>query len=354
VASWRAELFALAERHDGALSSAESEHLWDDLLILAPDDAEARSHRGEVRDSRGAWILQETETARGRRAHLLERARGFLATPAAITPFAAADEAAVEWRESLETEDVRLFAACDASEARSILHHAQAAVDLFREVFDEVPVLPSDFTIYLLASEPAKRAFLEKHPRADERVRHVALDSDGAWLKGNGALAIWREGREARLEQLVRETVQRMLAGSYGIGPSQAWAHEGFGLRLCELALGRSDLAVHAPRWSEPSVKSRKQAEGLWDAAREVVQDQDMDLGALLAKNHEVFTREDVLASYAFACFLMEVHAGRLARLLDEIGRSGLGIEECLEGELRIELPVLERRFERWIEEMGS
>jgi hypothetical protein len=182
----------------------------------------------------------------------------------------------------------------------------------------------------------------------------VAQDSDGAWLKGDGAVAIWREGREARLEQLVRETVQRMLAGSYGIGPAQAWAHEGFGLRLCELALGRSDLAVHAPRWSEPSGKSRKEVEGLWDAAREIALLEGVDLGALLAKNHEVFTREDVLASYAFACFLMEVHAGRLARLLDEIGRSGLSVQECLEGELRTELPTLERRFERWLAEMGS
>ena len=354
VALWRDELGALHARFEAELSEAEREHLWDDLLILAPDDAEARSQRGEVRASSGAWVLQETEAARARRAHLFERATALAAAEPAIAEVATAqDEAAMGWESALASDDVRLFGSCESPEARIILRDAQAAVTLFRDVFGEVPILPSDFTLYVLSSEPAKGTFLAKHPRADETVRWAARDLDGAWLRGAEALAIWHADREARLQQIVRETIQHMLVRSYGLDPQEAWALEGFGLLLAELATNRPDLEVHAPKTSvEPRAKARKENQDLWSAARDVVTRGDRPLGALLERPREEFAREDVLHAYAFARFLCEAHGKRLARLLDDLGNGDVPAAEGLRDVTGLELAALEHRFERWVAEL--
>jgi hypothetical protein len=70
---WCAALNDLSTRFDGGHDPAPRAWLYDDLVILAPDNAQARARRGEVQAEEG-WILEETAAGRARRAHLSLRA----------------------------------------------------------------------------------------------------------------------------------------------------------------------------------------------------------------------------------------------------------------------------------------
>lgn len=336
AADWRRDRLALAQRFDGWLARAERDEVWDDVVILAPEDAEARAYRGEVQDPRrtpgepARWILVETEAAQRRRAEL----RAFVGTPepAPAVPIAAARESGLDWGVSLASDEAQLHGVCSPEEAHAILLRTHGVARLFRELFDERPKLPRDFTLYVLGSRPARNAFLARHPSA--RVRASGTGAlEGAW-RSHEAAASWHEDPARRLDQLARESAECMLVESFGLGERAAWVLAGFGPLLAELAAG-------LPR-PGPGSEGSGEPEGR------------RSLAELLVLERAAFSPADERLALLFARFLSEAHAPRLPLLLDEIGRGRRASPIALEERLGHELSALERRFLRWVEERGE
>jgi hypothetical protein len=347
--AWCAALNGLAERH-AAADGGQSAWLADELLILAPDHAQARSRRGEVQAEEG-WILEETSSGRARRAHLLARAAGLRSAEPLPETAAPAVGAVAGWREA-RLPVARVVAADLGAEALSILALAQGAAALFREVFDEAPLVPDDLTVYVLDGADAKREFLARH--GDALVRGLAEEHDSFWLPRSSTLVLCGASREIRRDHAVRQLLQRMLRDSYGLGSEDVWALEGFALRLGELLTGSSEFVRHA---GTPIVWKKGDP---WREARALLADEPRPrLAWLVDLPGKDFAREDFLLAYALACYLIEARPAGLARLLDELGQRGAGevsrpAGEILEQELGLAIDALDTRLARWAAEMGE
>jgi hypothetical protein len=350
--AWCAALNGLAERR-AAGDGGQSAWLADELLILAPDHAQARSRRGEVQAEEG-WILEETSSGRARRAHLLARAAGLRSAEPLPETAAPAVGAVAGWREA-RLPVARVVAADLGAEALSILALAQGAAALFREVFDEAPLVPDDLTVYVLDGADAKREFLARH--GDALVRGLAEEHDSFWLPRSSTLVLCGASREIRRDHAVRQLLQRMLRDSYGLGSEDVWALEGFSLRLGELVTGSPDFVRNAGTPIDPA--RWKKGEDPWRAARALLAAESRPpLARLFGLRAEDLTREDLLLSYALAGYLIEARPGKLARLLDEIGRGATGTGEpsvgaILEQELGLAPAMVDARLARWAAEMG-
>jgi hypothetical protein len=349
--AWGAALKGLAERHAAAGRERGDAWLYDDLLILAPDNAQARNRRSEVQAEEG-WILQETSAGRARRAHLQRRAaelRGALPTVEGARPAA---DALAGWREA-RLPVARVVAAELNAEALGILALAQGAAGLFREVFDEAPILPEDLTVYVLDAPEAKREFLAR--RGDPMVRSLAEAHDSLWLPRSSTLVLCGPSKEIRRDHAVRQLIERMLRDSYGIGSDAAWALEGFSLRLGELLAGSTELARNTG-----SDAAGKKGASPWREARALLAAEPHPrLARLFGVQAQDLAREDVLLSYAFACYLIEARPGKLARLLDALGRGAAGegspdVGAVLEQELGLAPDALDAHLARWAAEMGA
>ena len=352
---YREDLLALFERFDGEVGCEGGQRILDDLLVVVPDDPEARERRGEVRlGPSGDWVLRETAVGRGRRALLASRAREIVAGEIAVESCApAGEEATLAWKAALAADHLRLLATCDEREAAGILRRSEGAARVFALVFDEEPSLPRDYTVYVLACRGTKRRFLQAHPRVDAAVRAQSGRLDSVWIPSTSALAVWSTSEEMRADQVVRQTVQRMLADTYGIGSDHAWAYEGFGLYLCELVTGSGDAVRNAS--SRQDAERWKKGLDLWEEARGLVASGERpDLRALLTRGLDELSRAEVLLSYALARYLIEGNGDGVPRLLDDVGRSGRSAAHCLELSLGVEPELLEERLIRWILETSA
>jgi len=349
---WCAALNGLAERY-AAQGGERGAWLYDDLLILAPDNAQARSRRREVQAEEG-WILEETSAGRARRAHLQDRAAELRGLQPAFGGSRQAVDALAGWRE-VRLPVARVVAADLNAEALGILALAQGAAGLFREVFDEAPILPEDLTVYVLDAPSTRREFLAR--RGDALVRSLAEAHDSLWLPRSSTLVLCGASAEIRRDHAVRQLVQRMLRDSYGIGIDAAWALEGFSLRLGELLTGSTELARNT---GTPIDAGGKKGASPWREARALLAAEPHPrLARLFGVRTQDLTREDVLLSYAFACYLIEAQPGKLARVLDAIGHDAAGegapdVGAILEQELGLGPDALDARLARWAAEMGE
>lgn len=352
-AEWRTALDELAERYP-AEGGGNRAWLHDEILILAPDDAQARDERGEVRSEEG-WILGETVAGRARRAHLLGLAAELRAVPPICESSSPTASVLPGWR-AARVPAARVVAADLNAEAMHILALSQGAAALFRDVFGEAPILPEELTVCVLDGPAARREFLARN--TDARVRSLAAEHDSLWLPQSPTLVLCADSAEARRGHGVRQLLRRMLADSYGLGSEAAWVVEGFALRLGELVTGEPDFVRNAGLPLDAA--SWPKGESPWHAAHALLARQPGPrIARLLELRAEDLRRDDLLLSYALACYLMEARPQRLARLLDELG-NGARIEdapetaEILERELGFPLDALDARLARWAAEMGE
>jgi len=350
---WCAALNGLAQRSATKHGPRGDAWLYDDLLILAPDNAQARSRRREVQAEEG-WILQETSAGRARRAHLQDRAAELRGLQPAFGGSRQAVDALAGWRE-VRLPVARVVAADLNAEALGILALAQGAAGLFREVFDEAPILPEDLTVYVLDAPSTRREFLAR--RGDALVRSLAEAHDSLWLPRSSTLVLCGASAEIRRDHAVRQLVQRMLRDSYGIGIDAAWALEGFSLRLGELLTGSTELARNTGNPIDAAGK--KGASPRREARALLAAEPHPRLARLFGVRTQDLTREDVLLSYTFACYLIEAQPGKLARVLDAIGHDAAGegapdVGAILEQELGLGPDALDARLARWAAEMGE
>ena len=348
-AGFRTELAALAERFD--LAGAERTSLQDDILLLVPDDIEVRARRGEVRGPQGAWILAETAAALERRPDLEAHAEILRGASVPIESDAALEDSQ-SWRSALHSAHARLRGSCDAKESKKLLRHTETAVTLFELAFGEAPTLPDNYTIYVLGDSRSREEFLAEHPQAEASLQMLEHGFSSVWTADRSTLVVSSEDPEGRLGHTSRQTIQRMLAETFGISPSQGWAYEGFGLALAELVTGSPEVArntgVFAGHWVWGDEKT------LWTAASALVRSGKAPaLQSLLSEDIAAFTREDVLLAYAFARYLLEGQGASAGKLLGACGYDMRPAAVVLEEVLGRDLATVEARFTRWVTDLS-
>lgn len=345
-ATFRAELVLLAERH-----GIGRDRLLTDVLLVCPDDREAHLGRGEVKEGE-RWVLLETAAARERRAELEARAKELARAPVEIladSPGENAIREALPWKNTLRSEHMHVRSCGERAEGEAHLRAGESAVALFAEIFDTAPALPRGTTIYVLDCPRTRAEFLERCH--DGALGLLEQGYSRAWTTDRTALAVAAEERDVRLDHTVRQTVQRQLAEAFGLGPELAWAYEGFGLALAELATGRSDVVrnagVLAGRWSWGNEDT------LLAAARaRVCSGEALELETFFSRELASFTREDVLVAYALARYLMEGCGDEVTRILEACCFRRQPAAQVFRQELGYDARELEARLVRWFREM--
>jgi len=353
VGGYRQALDALVAEH-----GIDTEERFTLLLHVVPDDAQARAFRGEAwlpytasarsRQSAGRWVLEETASALEWREARGEGFRQLLEKrPDVEVDPTGADEPVFSssWKASLATPHVRVRAMLPEAQAVEYVRSGELAVEVFALVFGEAPRLESDITLYVLDRRPVHEALGRQLNIGADRVSAFR----SGWMPETSNLAICVGRHDERVDHVVRQCFQRMLAESFGIDERQGWAFEGMGTLLTVLQTGRSAM-VHAPL--DPEVAVRGSAEELWARAVEVVLAPDLDLEVTLAKPVTELTRRDVLSAHAFSRYLVEGHAPDVVRLLSDL--SDRPPAQVFEQVLGRDTDELQRRLVRWVREVDD
>lgn len=347
---WREELDLLARRFDPG-----GEHLpayMDDILILNPDDAEARAFRREERDASGAWVLRETLRARERRPALEDGLREIRGREVGFQPDAEDPGSPIAWDQAYEAEYGKLFACGDEDDALELLRIVETAGLVFEHAFGEVPDLSHEFSIYLLHDRRTRDAFLGGHPRVEGHLRSSSKEHAAILFDEGRALAVWVPPRHVSRDEVLGEVVDCMLVRSFRLGDQHAWARAGFGLRLFELVTGDAERTRELV---PPERRERwRKNESPWERVRRLAALHELPpLTAVLGPCDGELGHRETLVAYAFARYLLEGWPEEAARLLDDLGRAGIPLERCLRDVLDVTPERLAWRLERWIAEAG-
>lgn len=354
--TWRADLEALLAHAGDGLQERERLALADQVLVLAPDDPEARARRNEVRTGEGPWILRESRDGPQRLAQLAQRAAELRAAQPEVQRLGLpAEECLLSFKEALCMPDAPVAAVGEEREASRLIADATVLVGLFGEIFGEAPALDGGLRIYVLDRPEGVRAF-ERQRAHDARARQAGegLGSDALQCT---AFAVSDPSAHARRERALLWMARRVLANSFGIGPEEGWASEGFALRLVELTIGPGG-SIGAAVADESSAEAKRSSLTLspWMGACALLSREARPhlVDGLLAKRVEALSEEERLVGYALARFLLEARPGGLARLLDELGRAPQGSIRVLEERLGMDLTALDVRLARWAAEVGA
>lgn len=360
VSAWRRRFLHLVERHEAALAPSRRADELALLLRFDPGDAEVRARLGEARASNGAWVLQETLDARERRTELAELARELLASaprpqPAESEPFE--EELGVAWTARLKTDRVRLLASSGEDEARAAVRAAHAIGDLYREALGSQSPLRRGFTAYLLGDAEERHALLAAWPDLSDADRAWYATLHGAWFGDSPRLALWGDMTEDRLDLLCRQVVASLLSYGSAVGTNSGWLWEGVGLYLVHALVGtRLTHYVQRGRYDAPSERALElellERPDWLVAARELyASERPPRLAFVIGKDVNQMDVRDAVVAHALAAYLIEARPDALRRAIGLIGAKRSSTE-ALEKALAMDLPLVERRLVRWLNEL--
>ncbi len=259
-----------------------------------------------------------------------------------------------------EGEGLRVLASSNLEEARHVARAMGAALHVFRELFQARAGFPPGCTVFVLADQPAKEAFLGRHPAitSEARAWMSALECSG--IEGTADWGWWEGDAEKRLDGTVRMAFDWLFKSACGVTvESQPGLHEGFGFYLTHALVGtrlmwfvppragdprkNAKLAALQNRLSDPESDWMMEARGLFDAK------QKFDLEELFHLVAGELDAEDYLRCHALAAYLVEVHAGSLPEMCSRLGAEE-DPREALEGILGFDLRALRTRLDRWLD----
>lgn len=233
-------LLGLIERYGEELSPRDRRAVIDDVLHADPDDARARALIGEARLG-DAWVLVETARAKERRPQIKDLVRkAFRKVPKAerVEPNAKEQVFDLRWKGVYATPLVRSLSTGSAEEAERMTQAMAASLSLFNDALGAEASLPEELTVYTLANEGDKEAFLGKHPAIDDEYRKFLSQLEGSGIMDSDDFAQWSPDPLRRLDSLVRISIMWMFVDGFGVTPKTGWAFEGFGLYLTRELVG--------------------------------------------------------------------------------------------------------------------
>ncbi|MCK6447332.1 MAG: hypothetical protein L6Q99_13155 [Planctomycetes bacterium] len=351
-----AALLALVDRHD--LDGLDRELLFDDVVRFDPEHPRVRGERGETKLG-DVWVLEETVRAKERRPQLKATVKRALADAAEPHEFRAEEhdpDCGLEWKCLLGNESVRVFSMGERDEAALFARYATATLTTVDALLGTPDLARQPFSLYALKLATERSTFLANHPQIEPAQRPALANAVTVGLNVRGDFMTCAQNAEERLDTVVRQTIAHVLTVDYGVLPQTAWAFEGIGMYLTRELTGTRMTYFSLPASANAAqVKLRKQlvspkANWMNEAHEMLESERKPDLAALLRKNVDELTIEDLLYSYVLAAYLLEARAVETPRILRSIG-DGMSSENALRDVLGIEIAVLDARVRRWLSE---
>ena len=353
VASWHELLSspegtALAAEHRKAEVRA--------LLRLAPDDARARGLLDIFVPRERADLLEEASGGRHRKGlktlaqHLMDTVDVRDELP--LTPVE--EKIGVRFAGRYEAEGVRIFATAGRAEAERIARSVAAAIILFRRITGSDASLPEGFTIYLMSSDHARDIFIEDHPKLGKARKASLRGMVTTWLGNAEGMADWSASPERRRDGSVRGVLALLLATEYGLTVDHSWIWEGLGLHLTEVVCGtRLTWFVKMGDYGAQAdpLRERLMQPGVdWGvvAAEKLVSEGFPSYRDTLSYTLENFSDRHLLAGWALAAWLIEVHPEVLEQILRGL-KEPADTPKMVEGVLGFPLDELPERIARWL-----
>ena len=363
----------------------------DDVLLIDAENVSARTKRGEVQVD-GAWVLQETQTAKERRGALKTLIQdSFKSVPAPQTcaPTEREQGLGVTWKQLLATAGdpaadkarrakagstpagsrksdlpaasatkVRVLGTCTAEEARKVAIACHAAADVFRELTHADLDLPPNFTVYLLTSAADRNAFIAKWPGWTDDERKAISNWAGTGVPDECHVARWDADEARRLDGAVRHVIGLLTLWNYDFDHRQAaWLWEGFGLYLTRELVGtRLTWYGSGPTSGDLDTKELlgklMLAEVNWmnECYQRGKRGKTQPLSKLFERKLDQLGVDDVLLAYAFSAYLVEGRPDALPAVFGGI-YAGKGATAAVPTALGTDLASLDTRLVRWLSE---
>ncbi len=356
-----------AEKEDRFDLAAKSK---DELARRFPDDPVVRELAGDVKMG-DRWVLPETARAMKQRQVIAAAAKLCLA--AAEQPKESEltkEEKAVDipWTGAFVSRRMRVLGTSSAESSKAIAHACEAAAPFFHKVIGRMAGRNPKFTFVVFETQEHWDKYIETYAKLSDAEREAAKASRlSGFSFADGRYAIRHVGGPAfELDMAVDVYFQHFLYNTYckwdatagGWTPLRAWVNVGLsdyltfrliGTRLLTTVGG--DYNASSDNYAErvPDLQ-RKWLQSAHDVLeREKVPFTTMMLGHYLGS----FTKNDALAAYGLAGYVVEAHPGRIDMLLQSVGQNRPP-EESFSKALHLSVSELHARLVRWLAEVGE
>jgi hypothetical protein len=330
-----------------------------EILAVDPDDAEAHALLGEVQTDKG-WVLQETATAKKRRAEIRAAVEAAKAAPPGILPAtASADEKKLfdKWKSGAQSGTVRVIGSGEAKPCEDLADRCRIAGAAFQAVLGAPPAWAEGFGMFIVAGAGEKDAFVAGLSGLDDAQRESLKRTIGGGIPGTWKIVLFEADEKKRLDCGVRHALAHLLHQGWNVETEHAWIFEGLGLYLtreiCGTRLtwfctgaGVSNQAKNSPRGKliVGDVNWMNEAYTL------LTRESPVDLATVLGRDLSTMGVEDVLVSYALAAYLVEGRPEAIPVLLKAVGED-VPPADALHTALGLTVPELQERLVRWLSE---
>ncbi len=340
--------------------------VYDEILRFDPDDARVHEAAAETK-SGDQWLLEDTVAAKAQRAEiksLVQSSKGGVPEPEAFAP--SPEEAALaNWNAQLGTSSMRVFTTSDDAEARSILTACLAAESLLNGLFSFEGKLPEGYTIFVLANEGEKDAFIDRLPSISAEERNFIRGLQSAGIHQDRHVALFDPDPRRRLDNAIRHTIGHLLHSACQITTHVGWVWEGAGLYLTRELCGTrltwfiskapadEDKAQQALR----SVLLNSDTNWMNEALKLFDGETAPKLDQVMRRDPNDMTMQDMLASYALCAYLIEARPADAAKLFQRAGENAQSPSaatdpvQAVKEILGLTIPELEDRLRRWLKE---
>lgn len=337
---------------------AQKRLVFRQILDGDPDDAFVRAAQGEVK-SGDAWILEETVTGKERRPKIKEFVAQALEATGKVfeTELTDMEKAlGIAFTQHVETKHVRVLGTGDKAECETTARNCEAAGPLIRGVFGIDTEHQPGFTVYLFSSAQEGATFVEKLPGLEPDFRKFLGKVVGVLVPGQPRVAYWDREFPRRIDGASRQTVNDFLDRGFGVRMSAGWAWEGFGLYLNrELAGSRLTWFIQPDSAATPNPLRKRmlKSDSNWmnEAFVLLGQKDHPRFGAMLERDVNAMSVEDVLYAYAFAAYLLEGRPKDAPELLRHVGTGKETGPVAVQAVLHMDAIRLEERLLRWLSE---
>jgi len=264
---------------------------------------------------------------------------------------------AIKWTQALMSKNVRLIGTVPPAEAEKILRNCEAVGRFFRAVMEADTLHREGFTVYAMANPKEGQTLDDTLPGIDPDFRKALKASVGALIAGMPVVAGWDKDPVRRIDGATRQTFGDFLSRTYNLVLDPGWAWEGMALYL-NGALAGSRMTWFIPL-DPKDAELKKLQKKLVDPATDWMSEAQAllqrpahpKLAEVVAKADHLMTVEDLLVAYAFSAYLIEGHPKEVSDILHRVSGDKAQSTEVLASVLKMDMPTLEERFERWLSE---
>jgi hypothetical protein len=354
---YRTKMIAVLDEQKA--DAATRRAVFREILLADPDDAFVRADLGEARVG-DAWVLQETATAKARRAEIKSLVQGALDGVGELHPAPLTDlekGMGLKFTQAISTRHVRVLGTGLAPECEQTARNCEAVGYFLRGLLGVDTQHQENFTVYLMASPKEGPVFVDALPDLDPEFKKFLHGCVGTLIPGKPVVAYWDKDLARRVDGASRQTIGDFLGRAYGLTLHEGWAWEGLGLYLNRELVGtRLTWFIEMTDTTAAKKQLHKKLENpetnwMNEALLLLDQADHPSFEKALAKPVNAMGLEDMLYAYAFSAYLLEGRPKDLPLILGRIANGKVSTASALADILKLDGAAVEERLHRWLTE---